>query len=81
MASQADRLAKAIAWYEANCYEIVEALPLDTLPWVVIQRNAAIHIDRSIEEYKAGRLRGAVAGALLQQLRRLYRAFERSKEG
>lgn len=73
--NQRDRIAKAISWYEVNRYEIVEALPLDTLPWVVIQKNAAIHLDRSIEAYRAGQLSGAVEFALLQQLRRLYRAF------
>ena len=75
----AERIDRAIAWWEANRYEVIEALPLG-LPWVVITPRAAIHLDRAIAEYRAGKLSPKIVEPyLLWPLRRLYRAFEMLK--
>ncbi|MEM1153654.1 MAG: hypothetical protein AAGI44_05905 [Pseudomonadota bacterium] len=80
MVSQADRISKAIAWYEANREEIAAALPLthQGTTWTPAVLNFQ---DDAIAKYRDGEIGKKLAEVyVLNSIRRLYRAFERSKK-
>lgn len=75
-----DRIAKIIAWYEANRGAIAQVLPL-TYQGTTWKAQALDSQDESIRQYRAGELRGHLKNAYVwQSLCRLYRGFEHSKK-